>query len=713
MAQQQFEISESGALRLPEYQEQEALLDFAVPAVPYASSVPNPVAEVLVDSPGAGWDPIYHYEIPAQLADKIVLGCRVKVPFGATQAAGFVIGRRDSSDYGASLRLITSVVSAVPVLSAPILALCQRIAALQAAPLLDVIRLAVPERHARAEREVSALAELIHASAGSAPAGPWEAYEGGAAYLQELASGKPVRQGVTIMPAHSDAQLLAPALSRLLARNKAALVLVPTAVAAQDLGAELEQLLPGEPIGVISSALSQEQRYRAFMGALLGRTRIVIGTRSAAFTPLPDLGLVALIDGAHAAYYEPRSPYVRAVRVLWERAAIEKCSFLALDRGPALWLAAGEQRGALAPRIVAKPAGQRLLMPQVLLAQDAAYEGAPFSRLPDAVFTLVRSGLSRGDVLVMVPRAGYVPAVACARCGTRAPCPVCGGWLYIPQADAPAQCTRCAAKVAHFECQVCGFRRLKAITIGSQRTAQEIGRAFPGVPIVQAREGVVRAAGRHAAIVVATPGSLLQSDAGYAAAVVLDAGHRLQSGALNAEAQFMRSLGIVAHHVRARGEQGQMLVVGQIPAPIAQLVRRMSFRDWEIRTLAERAQLQLPPSSVWAELSGAWEDIRALLGVMRGITLAHKEEIPVAADPGQLASAEMPLDALLVGGVHSVIPYLQVIGPTRLADGTAMAYLRFRAEQREWCARLIRQARQELMLRRRGKGVRVKMAVTP
>ncbi|MDD7465852.1 MAG: hypothetical protein PUK59_06430 [Actinomycetaceae bacterium] len=700
---------------VPEFSQQEELMSFPVPEkAVLASAVHLPVAHVLVDAPGAQWNPFYEYEIPQKLDRQVVVGCRVRVPFGALRVEGFVIGRSSEATQGRQLRMLDSVVSPLPVLSQPIFQLCQRIARRQAAPVIDVIRLAVPTRHARAEREVSALAAPVFPSSASPDPGLWELYEDGAQVIADMSAGLRVRGGCILAPAHSDSAMLAPAVQAVLAAGKSALIVVPTPKAADRLAAELRAALVGEPLGVFTAQLPHAQRYQMFVSILEGRVRVVIGTRSAAYAPLPNVGLIVGIDVEHPAQRERRSPYIDTMQVLRERADIDKTSLLVFSRSASLDLAQLEHSQWARPRITIASRYRRALMPHIVFAQDVAYEGAPWARLPDSVFSTIRSSLTLGNVLITVPRSGYIPSIACARCGKRAQCPQCGGELAIMEPDAPPICERCGWRTSRFVCAYCGFRKLRPIRIGSVRTAQEIGRAFSGVSIITAREEreQISTPRRHA-IVVATPGQIPIFEQPYAAAVIIDAGSVLHTSGLDAPLNFFHIWAKVAGSVLPREAGGTVLIVGAIEDDIAATVREGSWLGWEQEAYREREALALPPTAAWISLEGKWEDVREFLAAMRGIAAREMSADPAEHSP-QMAvmSDETPLDALLAGGVHQLLPHAAVLGPTRRPDGTTLTYVRCSEENRPWCTRIVRLARSELALKGT-RGSRVTVTVDP
>src|SRR5690606_877869 len=150
--------------------------------------------------------------------------------------------------------------------------------------------------------------------------------------------------------------------------------------------------------------------------------------------------------------------------------------------------------------------------------RDAA---AATARLPSVAWRAVKEGLVRGPVLVQVPRRGYLVALSCEDCRTPVRCAHCAGPLRVGRAGGQAECDWCARPDSGRPCRYCGATARRSSVVGEARTAEEVGRAFPGVRVVVSRAGQVLAAvdGRPA-VVVATPGAEPVAAEGYAATLL-------------------------------------------------------------------------------------------------------------------------------------------------------------------------------------------------
>jgi primosomal protein N' (replication factor Y) len=209
-------------------------------------------------------------------------------------------------------------------------------------------------------------------------------------------------------------------------------------------------------------------------------------------------------------------------------------------------------------------------------------------------------------VLVQVPRAGYLPAVACATCRRPARCPACSGPLELPRSSGEGPgCAWCGRVWPAWTCPHCEGRRLRALAVGVDRTAEELGRAFPGATVVVSRaDRELPAVPPENALVLATSGVEPFAPAGYAAALLLDGDTLLARPDLRAAEESLRRWRSAAALVRPAADGGVVVVVADPAASAVQALVRGDPAGHAERDLAERAALQLPPAAAVAAVTG-------------------------------------------------------------------------------------------------------------
>ncbi|GLI01943.1 primosomal protein N' family DNA-binding protein [Phytohabitans aurantiacus] len=706
-----------------------------------------PVARVCVDVPLAHLDRPFDYLVPADMAETAQPGTRVRVRFARQLVDGWILERVEASDHGGKLAYIERLVSAEVVLTSEVARLARAVADRYAGNLADVLRLAIPPRHARVEGEESAALAVRPAGAapeattpalaapttpdeppesaasesaasesaapgsaasesampesaapGSAvpddavPEGPvpgsgaesavpesavpesavrgsaapeiavpgsavpgdavpeggaaegagprfssagWEAYRAGG-YLRALADGAAPRAVWSAMPSEDWAARIAEAIGATVSGGRGAVAVVADARDLERLDAALTATLgPGKHVA-LSAALGPAKRYRAFLAASRGRVPVVVGTRAAMFAPVADLGLVAIWDDGDDLHSEPRSPYPHAREVLLTRAQLAGAGALVAG-----YTRTGEAQLLVetgwAKEIVPPRETLRTRAPQVVPAGDDAQlardPAAATARLPSVAWEAARHALKDdAPVLVQVPRRGYLPSVACADCRTPARCAHCSGPLALRSSHAPPACHWCGRVAAAYSCPSCGGRRLRAAVIGARRTAEELGRAFPGVPVrTSGREEVLSTVPGGAAVVVATPGAEPLAEGGFGAVLLLDPWALLTRADLRATEEALRRWMNAAALARPGG---RVVVATDGALPVVQALLRWDAAWHAARELAERRELGFPPAARMASLTGPPEAVADLLAAAR---LPEGAELlgPVPVDDGE------------------------------------------------------------------------------
>ncbi|MEU3253863.1 primosomal protein N' [Streptomyces sp. NPDC006997] len=586
-----------------------------------------PVARVLVDKGVLHLDRYFDYAVPEELDADAQPGVRVRVRFGAGRHRvregrreggglidGFLIERRAESDYSGPLAALAQVVSPEPVLDDELLGLARAVADRYAGSLADVLQLAIPPRSARAEQRPSP-APLPPPPAPEA--GSWARYEHGPAFLAALASGGAPRAVWHALPGPRWSAELARSVAATLASGRGALVVVPDGRAAARVDAALTELLGERRHALLTADAGPEKRYREWLAVRRGSVRAVVGTRAAMFAPVRDLGLVALWDDGDDSHSELHAPQPHAREVLLLRAAQDRCAFLLGGLGCTVEAAQLVESGWARP-LVASREQVRAAAPLVRTVGDtdlARDEAARAARLPTLAWQVVREGLTHGPVLVQVPRRGYVPRMACAQCRAPARCRHCAGPLQARDSAALA-CGWCGREENAWHCPECGSFRLRAQIVGARRTAEELGRAFPAVPVrTSGREQVLDTVSGAPALVVSTPGAEPVAEGGYAAALLLDGWAMLGRPDLRAGEDALRRWIAAAALVRPQGEGGTVVAVAEPTLRPVQALVRWDPVGHAVRELAERAELGFPPVSRMAAVSGPPEAVAEFLGM--------------------------------------------------------------------------------------------------
>ncbi len=588
------------------------------------------MARVLVDTPLAHLDRTFDYVVPVSMAADAVAGARVKIRFAGASRAGFVVARATHTEHTGTLTPIQRVVSPEPVLDPSIAELAGLLAERYAGTRSDVLRLAVPPRHATIERQASPAEEPVTVDAARAREA-WSAYAAADPFLAHLAGGGAPRAVWSASPGADWPRQMAAAAALTLVSGRGTVLVVPDRRDVARVDAALTDLLGGGHHVVLTAGAGPARRYREFLAVARGTRRIVVGTRAASFAPVRDLGLVAIWDDGDDLHAEPRAPYPHAREVLLTRAELQGSAALVggfartveadqlLTHGWAHEIAAS--RDALRDAVSVSIAGAT----DAELARDPLARSA---RMPQQVHVAVAAGLRQGPVLVQTPRRGYAPSLACERCRTPARCATCTGPLALSRRAVPPACRWCGSVVEAWVCARCGHRGLRAPVVGERRTAEELGRAFPATPVVASGgDHVVDSVPDRPAIVVATPGAEPVAAAGYAAVVLLDTWLALARPDLRTDEEALRRW-LGAAGLVARG--GQVLAVGDPAHPALQALVRWDPAGFARREADARAEAHLPPASRLATVTGepgAVDDALTLLVRLPGTEVLGPVEV--------------------------------------------------------------------------------------
>ncbi|MCY0903759.1 primosomal protein N' [Arthrobacter sp. H14-L1] len=590
-----------------------------------------PVARVLIESSLPHLDRLFDYSVPAELDGQARPGVRVKIRFAGQNLQGFLTARAETSE-SSRLTPLAKVLSAVPVLTPSVLTLAEAVAARYAGTVSDVLRVAIPPRVASldkqyADKQIAAKQSSEPAPALTSPSPSpslFDGYRNAGAFLSHLSAGGNPRGVLSTLQGFGDNSWhhqLAHTIATCHASGRGAVAVVPDQRDLQLLEQAVAAVLPAESFVRLTADDGPNLRYRNFLRVLSGEVTVVLGTRSAAFAPVVNPGLYCCWDDGDDLHVERRAPYQHARDVLLLRA----------DQDNAALLLAGHTRSTEAQRLLnsgwAQPiyperALARAVTPRIISTADSFEQVrdplAAVARLPQRAWQTAKEALTRGPVLVQVARAGYAPSLACQRCREPARCAACGGPLMeLPARGSQGpvlQCRWCAAPGNDHSCPSCGSRELRRVVVGVARTAEELGRAFPGVTVLSSAGDHVKAQiPDKPALVVATVGAEPLAAAGYAAAILLDGDTLLRRESLRAGEDALRRWFNASALVRPAKEGGVVVVTADDAQVVGALVR-WDPAGYAERELTLRQELGLPPASRIASITGPEGAVKAFIG---------------------------------------------------------------------------------------------------
>ncbi|THJ67074.1 primosomal protein N' [Arthrobacter echini] len=730
-----------------------------------------PIARIVLEAQLPHLDRLFDYTVPAAMDAEAQPGVRVRVRFAGREQTGFLAERVAEARTTARLLPLVRVLSPLRVLTPQILDLATRVAERSVGLVSDVLRSAVPPRMARVDAEFAQPAAGPGGPSGAMPAdtpgaapsaprseppgeisgvpssdnpgapsslasgvallgiggigeqvipgtmpGSFGRYGAGPSYLQHLEMGESPRAVLTSLGGYGRAAWTAEitdAVAAAATSGRGSVVVVPNQRDLARVEAALVERLGATAVARLTAEDGATPRYRNFLRILLGEASVAVGTRSAAYAPVRNLGLVCLWDDGDDQHVEQRAPYQHSRDVLLLRAEQENAAMLlaSFDRSTQA------QRlidSGWAHAIEADRREVRRSTPRVVHATDAyQLERDPLAgqaRIPHVAWAAAQAGLKDGPVLLQVARTGFSPALACDRCRHPARCRVCAGPLAQAGRHAVLVCRWCGRPENHWSCSECGGTRIRATVTGATRTAEELGRAFPGVPVISsAGEHIVDDVKDTPAVVVATPGAEPTATNGYAAVILLDGNALLGRESLRAGEDARRRWFSAAVLARSAAEGGTVVITGDDDVAVGHLVR------WDpagaaSRELAERQELGLPPAVRYAVLTGTREGI---LHFLEGVQLdgATRMVGPSAVPPDLRRQAQAAARAAAASTASSRgSARAGLVPPESLAgQGSHRVLLFFPYRAAAVVTRELRARRSALSARRTGEPVHIRL----
>lgn len=570
------------------------------------------IARVLIDSPLPQLDRLFDYALPADLGD-VAPGVRIKAPLRTAGRVidGFIVEIDVEPDAGRTLSEIESVVSPTVVMPDRLYRLARRAADRAAGSASDILRLAIPKRQVRVEKSWRAPAsapvpdETALARARDAIA----AYDGLEALLTDSGRGAveaiPVAQDDT----PSWALLLASAAALQLADGRSSVLVVPDYRDQDVLLAALAELVHEDAVVRHDARQANPDRYRAFLRTLDDAPCVVVGNRSAVYSPA-RAGLVAIWDDGDPLLAEPLAPYVHA-----RDAALLRQE----EEGSALLLV-GHTRSTDAERLVVHGwlqdiTAMRRVTPQVRLSTPQELEQTG-QRVPSSAFATARAAIVDGPVLVQVARPGFAPTLVCAGCRAPSRCTHCGGPLGAHRRGAVPVCGWCGRSAHSWHCPECSSDKVRLASSGTERTADELGRAFPGVRVIVS-DGAhpLQQVDAKPALVVATRGAEPAAAGGYRAVILLDGARMLQAPDLRIGESCLRWWSNAA----SLAAPGAPIHLVGVNGPVARAFATWSPAAYARSELEARLPLRMPPTARVAQIEGLPASVRTALEALTEI----------------------------------------------------------------------------------------------
>ncbi len=400
---------------------------------------------------------------------------------------------------------------------------------------------------------------------------------------------------------------------RALARGERALVLVPEIGLTPQLVARFRERFP-LPIAVLHSALTDHERLQAWRAAFSGHARIVLGTRSAVFAPVPDLGVIVVDEEHDASFKQHEGGFRYSARDLAVVRAQQAGVPIVLGSAtPALETLHNVSNGRYTRLSLPRRAAQAV-PPRVALV-DLRVNAVQGGISTPAVQAIERHLRDDGQILVFLNRRGYAPTLLCTACGWIAPCKDCDARLTVHRSAERLRCHHCGADAPlPARCPQCGFA-VKPVGQGTERIEEVLAQLFPQTPLVRLDRDVVRKRGdmetamrrMHSGEARILVGTQMVTKGHHfpnvTLVIVLNADQGLFSTDFRAPERLAQTIVQVAGRAGRGTKPGEVLIQTEFPEhPLLLNLLNEGYDGFARVALEERAQAEWPPFSRLAAL---------------------------------------------------------------------------------------------------------------
>ena len=398
------------------------------------------------------------------------------------------------------------------------------------------------------------------------------------------------------------------AMAKVLAQGRQVLFLLPEINLTPQLLKRVENRFADVPTAVLHSQMAAGKRTQDYLRAMLGQAKLVIGTRLAVFTPLPDVGLIVVDEEHDGSFKQDNELRYHARDLAVWRAKQSGCPVVLGSATPSLESWHKAQSGAYRLLQLTERAHTAAQLPRVdILNVGRLKLDNGFS--PQALQLLKQNFEAGGMSLVYLNRRGFAPALFCGDCGHTFGCPNCSAKMVLHQRARQLRCHHCDHREPiPFKCSDCGNQDLTAVGHGTQRVEETLRAFLPKAIVVRVdRDSTAhkndwadlyrRIADNEIDILVGT--QMLAKGHDFARlnlVIVLNADGSLYSADFRAPERLFAELMQVSGRAGRADKPGKVLIQTQLPEhPVFAAVKAQDYAVFAENELNERQMFAMPP----------------------------------------------------------------------------------------------------------------------
>ena len=535
--------------------------------------------------------------------EKVVIGSRVKVPFGSKKVTGIVLSHKDKSSFS-KLKEVEEVIDHEALLSKEILEFLTWSANYYHHPIGEVLSNAIPKNLRNGKPALLKKPSEAHVKVSSTDI--QLTTEQSFAITEVLKSSSEFNgfllHGVT---GSGKTEVYLNITERLLKTGKQVLVLVPEIGLTPQMISRFKERIEGQVVAV-HSQLNDTQKQDAYLLAKNGDAKVILGTRSAIFTPIPNLGLV-IVDEEHDNSFKQQSNFRYSARDLsFMRAKFANVPLILGTATPSLETLKNVIEKKLARLTLTSRPGEAI-MPSIDLIDMRSQPSEPLSK---PLIARIKHYLSESrQVMLFINRRGYAPIYYCTECGWQSECTSCDSRLVYHRSINRLKCHHCGLeKSPESSCPSCSSKELKILGYGTERLEENLESFFPSTEVIRIDRDTTRKKKAFAThlkkinsgepcIIIGTQMLAKGHDFSNLAFVgILDVDVGLMSTDFRATEHLAQLLVQVSGRCGRGKYKGEVNIQTRYPNhPIFNFVKDSRYTEYAKTLLLERKDTKLPP----------------------------------------------------------------------------------------------------------------------
>ncbi|MFA6078204.1 MAG: primosomal protein N' [Candidatus Omnitrophota bacterium] len=448
-------------------------------------------------------DKLFQYKVPDAFSDEIGVGKRVFIPFGPRRVVGYVVGLSEDAEVKEA-KAILSVIDKDPILSPEMLKLTRWIKDNYFCSWGEAIEAAIPAGIKKGKLELGTRIKEAETKSIELPkSDPHVLMEEQEKALKEIAGSIEKNEFKTYLlhgiTASGKTEVYMQAIELVLRKGKEAIVLVPEiSLTPQTVERFVSRF--GAHVAVLHSGLTQARRFLEWKKIKNGSAAIVVGARSAIFSPMKNIGLIIVDEEHETSYKQDDVPRYHARDVAEERAKLNNCPLILGSATPSLESYYKAKHGDYKLLSITKRIEERLL-PKVKIVDmrmelETRRKIAIFSRvLLDAIDKALKNGK---QVMILLNRRGFSTFINCKKCGYVVKCRRCDTSMVYHFEEKKLICHYCDYKLPPPDiCPKCKSSYIGYFGLGTEKVESEISRNFPSTHIARMDSDTTTKTGSH------------------------------------------------------------------------------------------------------------------------------------------------------------------------------------------------------------------------